>query len=136
METILELLNLLTPPQLEKLHQVVAEKIEQVADAPEQANLKVCSIEFDDEGITDAVKGDWYSFFPSTPAATLTQQADLFTTPEWDGEDLGYGIENEPVHVHHWAVDIDCALWYRIKVKETIGWTPAFKVEVPLVRHF
>lgn len=63
-------------------------------------------------------------------AATLTQQADLFTSPSWDGRDLGYGIEDEEVAVYQWAVDGDCALWFQVLVAETTGWTPAYNVRL------
>lgn len=80
--------------------------------------------------------GTWYSLYPSPAAATLTQQADLFTTPSWDGKDLGYGIADESVQAFYWAVDSDCALWYQVLVSETTGWTPAYNVEfVGGIRH-
>lgn len=101
------------------------------------AEDQVCAVFPDSpEAGVNVTVGTWYSFKPEDPAATLTQQADLFTEPNWDGEDLGYGIEDEPVRAYYWAVDSDCALWYQVLVNETTGWTPAYNVIIPGVRHY
>jgi len=75
--------------------------------------------------------GDHFSFPNEAElAATLTQQADLFTSPSWDGRDLGYGIEDEKITAFQWAVDSECALWLQVLVAETTGWTPAYNVRL------
>lgn len=112
-------------------------KVEEWIAAEQSAPTEmVCAIHFVNEGSIEATVGEWYSYQPNEPTATLLQQADLFTEADWAGKDLGYGIKDEAVTVQYWTVDQDCALWSQVTVKETLGWTPAYNVSLSGVRHF